>query len=73
MFSNKDFVCINNGRIITDKYFYDGRWYLIASGEEIDINNMPQEEREKLDFYCDCLQKELDISLSVNLLNLLKK
>lgn len=72
MFSNKDFVCINNGRIITDKYFYDGRWYLIASGEEIDINNMPQEEREKLDFYSDCLQKELDISLSVNLLNLLK-
>ena len=73
MFSNKDFVCINNGKIITDKYFYDGTWYLIETGEEINLENISEEEKEKLDFYSDCLQKELDISLSVNLLNLLKK
>lgn len=73
MFADKDFVCINNGKIITDKYFYDGKWYLIASGEEVNLDNISEEEKEKLDFYSDCLQKELDISLSVNLLNLLKK
>ena len=72
MFSSKDFICINNGKIITDKYFYDGNWYLIATGEQINPDILPQEEKEKLDYYCDCLQKELDISLSVNVLNLLK-
>jgi len=73
MFSTKDFVCINNGKIITDKYFYDGDWYLISNGEKLDLDNMPEEEVEKFNYYCDCLQKELDISLSTNILNLLKK
>lgn len=72
MFSNKDFVCLNNGRIITDKYFYDGDWYSIDSGELLDLDNMPEEEVCKLNDYCDSLQKELDISLSINILNLLK-
>ena len=73
MFSSKDFVCINNGKIITNKYFYDGDWYLIENGEKLNLENMPEEEVEKLKYYCDCLQKELDISLSTNILNLLKK
>ena len=73
MFSSKDFICINNGKIITDKYFYDGDWYLISTGEQLNLDNMPKEEVEKLNYYCECLQKELDISLSVNILNLLKK
>ena len=73
MFSSKDFVCINNGKIITDKYFYDGDWYLIENGEKLNLENMPEEEVEKLKYFCDCLQKELDISLSTNILNLLKK
>ena len=72
MFSNKDFVCLNNGRIITDKYFYDGDWYSIDSGELLDLDNMPEEVVCKLNDYCDSLQKELDISLSINILNLLK-
>lgn len=73
VFSSKDFVCINNGKIITDKYFYDGDWYLIENGEKLNLENMPEEEVEKLNYYCECLQKELDISLSTNILNLLKK
>lgn len=72
MFSNKDFVCINNGKIITDKYFYDGDWYLIKTGECLNLDNLPKEEVDKLNFYSDCLKKELDISLSTNILNLLK-
>ena len=73
MFSDKDFVCLNNGRIITDKYFYDGEWYTIQTGEKVDLSALSQEEVDKLNYYCDCLQKELDISLSINILNLLKK
>lgn len=73
MFSNKDFVCLNNGKIITDKYFYDGDWYLIESGEKLDLSNLPEAEVEKLNDYCESLKTELDISLSINILNLLKK
>lgn len=73
VFSDKDFVCLNNGRIITDKYFYDGDWYSIETGEQLEMASIPDEEMEKLNNYCDCLENELDISLSVNILNLLKK
>ncbi len=73
MFSDKDFVCLNNGKIITDKYFYDGNWYLIETGEQLDMSNISQEEADKLNDYSDSLQKELDISLSINILNLLKE
>lgn len=72
MFSNKDFVCLNNGKIITDKYFYDGEWYLIKTGEKLDLSNMPEKEVEQLNDYCNSLQTELDISFSINILNLLK-
>ena len=72
LFSNKDFVCLNNGKIITDKYFYDGNWYSIKTGEKLDLSNLPEAEVEKLNDYCDSLQTELDISLSTNILNLLK-
>ena len=73
MFSNKDFVCINNGKIITDKYYYDGDWYEIETGKQLNLDSMSQEEVEKLNDYVDSLQKELDISLSANISNLLKK
>lgn len=72
MFSNKDFIGLNNGKIITDKYFYDGSWYRISDGESIDLDNVSEDLKRKLNYYSDCLQKELDISLSINILNLLK-
>ena len=73
MFSNKDFAGLNNGRIITDKYFYNGDWYVIETGEMIDFDLIDDVIKEKLNYYTDCLQKELDISLSINILNLLKE
>ena len=27
MFENKDYVCLNNERIINDKYYFDENWY----------------------------------------------
>lgn len=72
MFSNKDFVCVNNGKIITDKYFYDGDWYVIETGEKLDLTHLPDEEWQRLNDYCNSLQTELDISFSTNILNLLK-
>lgn len=73
MFSTKDFVGINNGKIITDKYFYDGDWYNIDNGEIIDLDSISDDLKEKFKYYEDCVQKELDISLSINIFNLLKK
>ena len=72
LFSNKNFACINNARIITEKYFYNVEWYSIETGELIDVNSLPKEEQEELAFYVSSMQKELDLSLSINVLNLLK-
>lgn len=72
MFSDKEFACINNGRIITDKYFFDGDWYEIETSNQIKKDEVEKEIQEKLNYYEDCLKKELDISLSINILNLLK-
>lgn len=72
VFSNKNFVCINNGRIITEKYLYNVDWYSIETGEQIDIQSLSKEEQDELNFFVDCMQKELDLSLSINVLNLLK-
>ena len=73
MFSNKNFIGLNNGKIITDKYFYDADWYEISSGNKINLDDLPEEEAKKLQEYSEIMQKELDISLSINILNLLKR
>ena len=72
IFASKDFVCLNNGRIITQNYYFDEEWYNIATGEEVNLDNISQEEREKLEQYYEYMKKELDISFSVNVNNLLK-
>ena len=72
IFESKDFICLNNGRIITQDYYYDGDWYNIKSGQKINLNNISQEEKEKLEQYYNYMKKELDISFSVNINNLLK-
>lgn len=80
MFNNKEFVLVNNGRIITDTYYYNGAWYNIKTGEEvlggttakmteIEINQL----KEKLDTYCRYLEQELDISNSIITNDLLKE
>lgn len=72
IFASKDFVCLNNGRIITQDYYYDEDWYDIATGENVNLDNISQEEREKLEQYYNYMKKELDISFSVNINDLLK-
>ena len=78
MFNKKDFVILNNQRIITDKYYYDENWYDIESGKLIEISdeNLGEKEREikeKLDKYYSYMTRELEISNSVIINNLLKR
>lgn len=65
MLAKKDFICLNNERIITDKFYYDELWYDIETGEIV-------EENDELKKYRDFMQKELEISKSIVLENLLK-
>lgn len=72
MFGNKDFACLNNGIIVTDDYYYNGYWYYRNNGEQIDMENIDEELKNKLNYYVGCMEKELSISNSVVLNNLLK-
>ena len=65
MLGNKNFVCLNNERIITDKYYFDEKWHDINSGNEVPIT-------EELDKYYNYMKDELDISKSVILYDMLK-
>lgn len=65
MLAKKDFICLNNERIVTDKFYYDELWYDIETGEIV-------EENDELKKYRDFMQKELEISQSIVLENLLK-
>lgn len=72
IFASKDFVCLNNARIIAQDYYFDEEWYVIKTGEKVDFDNISEEERLKLEYYYECMEKELDISFSVNINDLLK-
>lgn len=48
-------------------------WIALVEDLLISLLLFAQEEVDKVNYYLDCLQKELDISLSTNILNLLKK
>lgn len=73
IFANKDFVCLNNERIIAKNYYYDQEWYVIETGEKVDFETISGKEKEKLNKYYNYMRKELDISFSVNINDLLKK
>lgn len=72
IFASKDFVCLNNERIIAKDYYYDQDWFVIETGEKVDFENISQDEREMLNEYYGYMRRELDISFSVNINNLLK-
>ncbi len=72
IFSNKDAVYLNNERIITKKYYYDEQWYDIQTGEKLDWEKLEIETKEKLNKYYQEMKKQLDISNSVIIHNLLK-
>lgn len=65
MLAKKNFICLNNERIVTDKFYYDELWYDIETGEIV-------EENDELKKYHKFMQKELEISKSIVLENLLK-
>lgn len=73
IFASKDFVCLNNERIIAKDYYYDQDWFVIETGEKVDFENISQDEREMLNEYYGYMRRELDISFSVNINNLLKQ
>lgn len=75
MFGSKDYVCLNNEIIITDKYYYDEGWHTRATGETIEIESVDEELKNKLNTYYENMKTELDISNSIvhnNLLSLEK-
>ncbi len=72
MFGDKDFVCLNNGIIVTDDYYYNGTWFYRSNGDAFYIDDVDDDTRARLDYYIQCMEDELDISNSVVLNNLLK-
>lgn len=72
MFANKDFVCLNNERIITSRYYYDENWYDRKTGEIVDMDNIDADTRKLLEEYYQYIKTELDISNSVSINNLLQ-
>ena len=72
LFARKDFICLNNERIVTSRYYFDEKWYRIQDGTEIDLEKLPQDERQLLDKYYQDMKKELDMSISVSINDLLK-
>ena len=72
LFARKDFICLNNERMVTSRYYFDEKWYRIKDGEEIYLEELPQDERELLEDYYEKMRRELDISISISINNLLK-
>ena len=72
MFARKDFICLNNERIVTSRYYFDENWYKRSTGEIVDIENISAEEKELLQKYLNNMRTELDISKSIQIHNLLK-
>ena len=72
MFASKDFICLNNERIITKEYYFDEEWYDKQTGEKLDKSQLDSKTRGMLDKYYEYMKTELDISNSIIINNLLK-
>ena len=73
IFNRSSYIAINNGKIITKDYLYDGSdWYILETGERLDISSLSEEEQELLATYEEQAILELDISNSVVVNNLLQ-
>ena len=74
MFDRSSYAAVNNGKVITDKYFYDGTgWFKLSDGSKLDLNSLSETEKEKLQSYQKEAIYEIDISNSVVIKNLLQK
>ena len=72
MFARKDFVSLNNERIVTSRYYYDEKWFRRIDGTEVNLEEIPKDEKELLNEYYNDMKEELDISMSISINNLLK-
>lgn len=72
MFARKDFICLNNERIVTSRYYYDENWYRRIDGQEVNMDDIPEDEKELLEEYYNDMKEELGISTSISINNLLK-
>lgn len=73
IFSRKPYVCINNGKIITDEYYYDTeKWYLLKTGKVLEMDNIDEKLKLVLEKDVEYANKEIGISMSVLTENLLK-
>lgn len=73
IFEQKPYVCINNGNIITDKYYYDTEsWYNLETGEKVELQELDEQTRNALNRAVEYTDKEIGISMSVLTENLLK-
>ena len=71
-FSTKDYAYINNGDIVTEKYYYyNNEWYDRQTGKVIDLNLLDEGTTKKLIEYENNMKLELDISRSIAISNLL--
>ena len=74
MFDRNSYAAINNGKVITKNYYYDGtEWFKLSDGTNVDMNSLSEEEKEKLKNYSNEALYEIDISNSVVVKNLLQK
>ena len=74
MFARKDFISLNNERIVTSRYYFDEKWYKRIDGQEVEQegNEISEEERKLLEEYYNDMKQELAISTSISINNLLK-
>ncbi len=72
MFARKDFICLNNERIVTSRYYYDEKWYKRIDGEEVNPEEIQEDEKKVLEEYYNDMKEELRISTSISINNLLK-
>lgn len=73
IFDGKPYVVINNGKIVTTNYFYDGsEWFNLSDGKKIVLDELPIELKQELNEYVSWSIKELGISNSIVVENLLK-
>lgn len=73
IFKQKPYVCINNGNIITDKYYYDTeKWYEIETGNPVEFGDDNQELQKQLNQNVENTSTEIKVSMSVLTENLLK-
>ncbi len=73
IFNRNSYAAINNGKVITSKYLYDGTdWLSLKDGSKVNLSDLSEEEKNLLETYQKQAIIELDISNAVMVNNLLQ-